>query len=82
MRERYIGWRYPTVDEESPDARVQSKGLEVIVYVEEWLAVADVQWQQCSTGRQDEIDKVSDVSRELIEMVGDVFERLSEASTK
>lgn len=61
---------------------MQSKGLEMLVYVEEWLAVADVQWQQGSTGRQDEIDKVSDVSIESIEMVGDVFERLSEASTK
>ena len=49
---------------------MQSKGLEMIVYVEDWLAVADVQWHSGSTGRQDEIDKVSDVSRELIEMVG------------
>jgi len=61
---------------------MQSKGLEMIVYVEDWLAVADVQWHSGSTGRQDEIDKVSDVSIELIEMVEDVFERLSEASTR
>jgi len=30
--------------EEAPDTRLQDQGLEVIVYVEEWLAVADVQW--------------------------------------